>query len=195
MNNHNQNNQPQSIMKKTTSLLTAAAIAVSLLSACKDSDDGGSTESSGTAAVDPKISAVFIETEPADAVIVSELRKTAKPGDTVTLVGKIAGAKTPFTEGFATAVVSDIALKTCDLIPGDTCETPWDACCADPDHIKATRLTIQVLGDDDRPVAQSLKGVNGLKELDPIVVTGTVAEGSTPENLVVNVGSLFQQNK
>lgn len=182
-------------MKKTTSLLIAAAFAVSFVTACKDSGDGGSPASSGTAAVDPKISAVFVDAEPADAVIVSELRKTAKPGDTVTLVGKIAGAKTPFTEGFATAVVSDIALETCDLIPGDECPTPWDACCADPDHIKAVRLTIQVLGDDGRPVAQSLKGVNGLKELDPVVVTGTVTEGSTPENLILNVASLFQQKK
>lgn len=183
-------------MKKTSLLLTAAAFAVSLLSACKDSGDGGTPDASGTdAAVDPAISAVFVDTEPADAVIVSELRKTAKPGDTVTLVGKIAGAKTPFTEGFATAVVSDIALETCELIPGDECPTPWDACCADPDHIKAVRLTIQVLGDDDRPVAQTLKGVNGLKELDPVVVTGTVAEGSNEENMIVNVSGLYQRSE
>jgi len=185
-------------MKYSTTLLTVAAIAASFLSACKDSGDNDPSNDSGSAAAadsatDPKISAVFVETEPADAVIVSELRKTAKPGDEVTLVGKIAGAMTPFTEGFATAVVSDIALETCDLIPGDECPTPWDACCADPDHIKAVRLTIQVLGDDGRPVAQTLKGINGLKELDPVVVTGTVAEGSNEENLIVNVSGLFQK--
>ena len=180
-------------MKKTTLLLTAAALAASFLSACKEPDEGSKETSTGAAMVDPKISAVFVDAEPADAVVVSELRKAAKPGDTVTLVGKIAGAKNPFTDGFATAVVSDIALETCDLIPGDECPTPWDACCADPDHIKAVRLTIQVLGDDGRPVTQTLKGVNGLKELDPIVVTGTVAEGSNEDNMIVNVSGLFQK--
>ena len=116
-----------------------------------------------------------------------------KAGDTIAVVGKIAGAMHPFTEGFATAVVSDIALETCELIPGDNCETPWDACCVDKDIIKASRLTIQVVGEDSRPIAQSLKGVNGLTELDPIVVSGTVAEGSTAENLIVNVSSLYRR--
>lgn len=167
----------------------AALLAASFLSGCKEIKE----VSTPATDVDPAITTVFVTTEPSDAVTVSEARKTAKAGDTIAVVGKIAGAMHPFTEGFATAVVSDIALETCELIPGDNCETPWDACCVDKDIIKASRLTIQVVGEDSRPIAQSLKGVNGLTELDPIVVSGTVAEGSTAENLIVNVSSLYRR--
>lgn len=157
---------------------------------------GEKPESASTKPTDnPALDAIFVDAEPAGAVAVSNLRKTAKPGDTVVVSGKIAGAMNPFTDGFATAVLSDATLKTCDLIPGDECPTPWDACCADPEVIKASRLTIQILGDDSRPVSQSLKGVKGLKELDPIVVSGVVAEGSSAGNMIVNVKGLYQAKK
>lgn len=146
-------------------------------------------------ATNPVLEAIFVEAEPAGAVAVSDLRKTAKPGDPVVVSGKISGAMNPFTDGFATAVLADATLKTCDMIPGDECPTPWDACCADPEVIKASRLTIQILGEDSRPLSQSLKGVKGLKELDPIVVSGVVAEGSSAENMIVNVKGLYQAKK
>lgn len=119
-------------------------------------------------------------------------RKTAKPGETITIEGIVAGTMSPFAEGFASAVVSDLGVETCDKIPGDSCPTPWDACCADPDVLKSMRLTIQVIGQDGRPVAQTLRGISGLKEMDKIVVEGIVAEGSTPENLVINVNQLHR---
>ena len=172
-----------------TALPLTALLAAGFLAGCKEKQEANTPSTK----VDPAITAVFVDAEPKDAIVVSEARKTAKAGETITVVGKIAGADNPFTEGFATVVVSDIALETCDLIPDDPCETPWDACCVDKDIIAASRLTIQVIGDDSRPVAQSLKGINGLKELDPIVVSGTVAEGSTKENLVVNVISLYRR--
>tara|TARA_R110000850_G_scaffold66959_22_gene148634 strand:+ start:100 stop:651 length:552 start_codon:yes stop_codon:yes gene_type:complete len=182
-------------MKKMKSpayqLFALSALSV-LIAAC-----GGSKEEAGGApeanAVNPLIQSVFVDAEPAGSISVTEARKSAKPGDTVTISGKIGGAMDPFTEGFATAVLADTALETCDLVPGDHCKTPWDACCVDAEVIKSLRLTIQVVGDENRPVTQSLKGVNGLKELDPVVVTGTVADGSTEENLILNVSGVFKK--
>ncbi len=166
-----------------------------LFSACSDSGNTKSADGAlEPAQMDPTIAAVFVDTEPANFVTVSEARSTAKSGDSVVVAGKVAGAMNPFTEGFATAVLADEALETCDLIPGDACETPWDACCVDSAIIKSLRLTIQVVDAEGRPIAQSLKGLNGLKELDPVVVSGTVAEGSTKENLIINVSSLYQKS-
>lgn len=179
--------------KKNTPIKIAlsitAILAASFLSSCKEIKE----VSSPSTTVDPAITAVFVDAEPSNAITVSEARKIAKVGDTITAVGKIAGADYPFTEGFATVVMSDIALATCDLDPDDHCETPWDACCVDQEIIAASRLTIQIVGEDSRPIGQTLKGVNGLTELDPIVVSGTVAEGSNKDNLIVNVSSLYQR--
>lgn len=117
-------------------------------------------------------------------------RKTAQPGEAITIEGVVAGTMSPFAEGFASVVVSDLSVETCDKVPGDNCPTPWDACCADPDALKGMRLTLQVSGEDGRPVAQSLKGISGLKEMDKVIAEGTVAASSTPENLLINVTKL-----
>ena len=53
-------------------------------------------------------------------------------------------------------------------------------------------MTIQILGDDGMPVAESLKGVRGLKEMDSLVVTGTVNENSNAGNLILDVTGLFK---
>lgn len=177
----------------TSTIANASLLMLGLvLTSCSEPDNSSSfAEADPEAVVHPAIASVFVAAEPENAVTVTAARKTAKPGDTITVAGKVAGAATPFTDGFATAVLSDVTLETCDMIPGDECPTPWDACCADPALIKSSRMTIQVVGEDARPVAQSLKGVKGLKELAPLVVTGTVAEGSSAENLVLNVSGLY----
>lgn len=154
---------------------------------------GGKSEpEASTVEVRSAFDAVFVNKKPEEAVSVVEARKSASPGDLITVTGKIAGAMHPFTEGFATAILADQALATCDLILGDECPTPWDACCVEKTVIQSMRMLIQVLGDDGRPVTEGLAGVRGMKELDVLVVAGTVAEGSTAENLIVNVTEIYQ---
>ena len=176
--------------KASISLLCFGAITV-LFSSC----GGGKTEPEETASVDlnPVIEGVFDETEPESPITVVEARKSAQPGDEIIVIGKVSGAMSPFTEGFATFVLADQALETCDLVPGDLCETPWDACCVEPSVIQNMRMSIQILGEDGRPVMQSLRGVRGMKELDTLVVSGTVAEGSTADNLILNATGIFQK--
>ena len=158
---------------------------------------GGGGNSTATRPVEPEpaIAAVLSAEEPTGAVSVSEARKSAKPGDAITVAGIVAGAAKPFTEGYASLVLGDAAMETCDKIPEDECPTPWDACCADPDELKGMRLTLQVLGADGTPVAQSLKGISGLAEMDALVASGTVSADSTAENLVVNVTKLHRKAK
>lgn len=177
-------------VKASISLLSFGAIII-LFSSC----GGGETEPEETASVDLKrvIEVVFDEKEPESPITVVEARKSAQPGDEVIVIGKVSGAMNPFTEGFATFVLADQALETCDLVPGDLCETPWDACCVEPSVIQNMRMSIQILGEDGRPVMQSLRGVRGMKELDTLVVSGTVAEESTADNLILNATGIFQK--
>ncbi|MEM1296377.1 MAG: hypothetical protein AAGH89_13500 [Verrucomicrobiota bacterium] len=172
-------------MKTMFPILTAALFGFAL-SSCEDS-------SSEADASDPKLESLFVETDPGEAKSVIEARKDPTPGSEITLVGRVGGTLKPFTEEYALFVLADNTLETCDRIPDDECPTPWDACCADPEVIKNSRLTVQVLGEDARPIEQSLKGVKGLKELDEVVVTGTIAATSTPENLIVNATSIYQK--
>lgn len=175
-------------MKKTIyySLITACGLfAISQISCEK------SAEPNALVTTDPKIEAVFLDAAPGAAVSILETRKNVEPGATITVSGRIAGAMEPFSGDYATFVLADESLETCERIPGDGCKTPWDACCVEPKTISASRITVQILGEDGRPVGQTLKQVRGLKELDSLIVTGTVAEGSSETNLILNATGIF----
>ncbi len=169
------------------SLLAVVGAASLALTACNKE----SAETSASVTADPQIEAVFLDTAPAGAINILEARKNIEPGATITVSGRIAGAMEPFSKDYATLVLSDEALMTCEKNPGDGCSTPWDACCVAPEKIAASRITVQIVGEDGRPVAQSLKQVRGLKELDALIVTGTIAEGSSAENVIVNATGIF----
>lgn len=162
-----------------------------LLAACGDSEKSSVGVTSAVTPL-PQIAAVLAETAPSGAVSVVEARRNAEPGARVTVEGIVAGTRFPFTEGFASIILGDLAMETCDKISGDECPTPWDACCADPDVLKGQRLTLQISDAEGRPVAQSLKGIEGLAEMNQITAEGTVAPSSTPENLVINVSRLHR---
>lgn len=132
---------------------------------------------------------------PAQPLTVAQARKTAKPDQEITVTGRIAGSMAPFSTDYATFILADDSLETCDLRPGDACTTPWDACCVDNSGIANARMTVQLLGSDARPLSQGLKGFRGLKELDRVVVTGTVDASSTPDNLILNATGLHWDAK
>lgn len=178
-------------MKIDTSVKLTLLAAASLFAACGESEKS-SANVAPAAPPSPEIAAVLSETAPAGAVSVVEARKSAQAGAKITVEGIVAGTMSPFAEGFASVVLGDAAMQTCDKIPGDECPTPWDACCADPDVLKGQRLTLQVSDAGGRPVAQSLKGISGLAEMDHVVAEGTVAASSTAENLVINVSRLHR---
>lgn len=183
--------KPCSIIHPT--LFGLLALPLLLISCGEKSDEPG--DPNAATAVDPALESVFTDSAPAEAISVVQARQSAAPGDEIVVTGKIAGAMHPFTEGFAMLVLADQALQTCDLIPGDECPTPWDACCATPEELKAQRLTIRVNGPDGTIVPASLEGVQGLDELDSLVVSGKVAAESTPENLVVDVDSIHRKSQ
>lgn len=166
---------------KTKHLL---AIALAALVSCEKHE----TPAAQTNAPDTSVlEAYFTEESIADPQAIHIARTTAKPGDEIVLKGLIMGREKVFVDGRASFLLGDREkLTPCNAIPGDSCPTPWDACC-DSAEVKRTALaSIQITAADGRVLTGGLKGVKGLKELSAVTVSGVVDASSTEENLIVN---------
>ncbi len=140
----------------------------------------------------PKIpDTVFVETEPADAKCVAEVKKSAKKGDTVVVKAKVGGRTEPFVKNRAIVVVADRCMKSCDQIPGDTCTKPWDYCCEPPESLKANTMTVQFVHDDGKVIKSGAQGVHGLEPLALVVLEGTVVEKDDKGTFVVRVKRMY----
>jgi hypothetical protein len=169
-----------------TKLILAAAC---LLASCQEK----STSAAPKASPDPsaELSKVLATAPAGEAKAIHVARTTAKPGDEVTLSGRIMGSKKPFVEGRAAFIVGDPEVLTpCNEMPGDNCETPWDACCDSAEEKKTGIATIQITGTDGKVLAEGVEGVGGLKNLATVVVSGKVAPGSSADALIVNATAL-----
>ena len=178
-------------MKKITKLTLILGTSLATLS-CGDKEKPNTHE---TSAVNQNaIESLIVSSAPENALPISEIRKSTKVGKEVTLSGVVMGRMDPFVDGRALVMLGDpAAITTCNLRPGDNCETPWDVCCDDPEVIAKSVATIQVLNDQGIPLKQNIKGVKGIKELSSLIVTGIIAEGSNDKNLLVNASSIYIQ--
>ncbi len=171
------------VSRVVIALVSVSALA---LSACKPQSDENLTVQAS-----PEILSLFVEGTPEGADPVKAVIG-AQPGAKVVVTGVIGGVLHPFTEGYASFVLADDTLLFCNEMEDDHCETPWDACCEDPDKIRQMRLVVQAVDAEGLPVEQGLRGVGGLKELDVVTVSGVVDPQSTPDNLIVNLTSIVR---
>lgn len=168
--------------------------AVCLFASCNEkSAPAAKAPATGNTATAPSaaVTAVLAAAPAGDAQAIHVVRTTAKPGDEITLSGRIMGNSKPFVEGRAVFILGDPELLTpCNEIPGDSCETPWDNCCDTKEDKKAGIASIQITGPDGRVLKDGLEGVGGLVKLATVTVTGKVAEGSSADSLVVNASAI-----
>ena len=173
-------------MTKQILIMTALAISAGLQAGC-------SKQAADTPPPAGAAPAVFTGTRPEGTPApIPEIRKTARPGDTVLLDGKIMGTKFPFVQDRAVFILGDDAtLTSCDESgEEDGCATPWDVCCDNPALRKAGTATIQVLDESGQVLPRGLKGVGGLKELTRVLVAGTVDPGSSEDAFIVNAQAI-----
>jgi len=179
-------NQPHHITKNI--LGTGLAVAgLALLSAC------GPSEPAASVTAEAELSEGFLlASKPENALSVMEAREQLSPGDIAVIEGQIGGAKDPFFDGFAGFVLADREILFCDEIGGEEhCATPWDACCEDPDKLKAGRVSVQMVDAEGTPLEGNLGSGGGLAGLDHVIVSGTVGEGSTAENLIIDAQGYY----
>jgi len=158
------------------------------LTACGQKSDEDATT---PAAAKPLDSIQLLDTRPTGALAVKAAREQLKPGDEAVVYGQIGGADEPFFAGYAGFVLGDTAILFCDEMGDDHCASPWDACCEDPDKLKASRASVQFVDAEGLPLETSLKGQPGLEPLRKITVTGKVAAASSPENLIIEARAFY----
>jgi hypothetical protein len=173
---------------KTRSACVLLITAV-LLASCEKKET--SVVSPVASAASSALTAVLTATPSGESKPIHLIRATAKPGDEITVSGKIMGNAKPFVDGRAAFIVGDPEVLTpCNLDPADKCTSPWDACCDSPEDKKRGIATIQILGTDGRVLKESVEGVGGLANLATVTVTGKVAEGSSPDVLIINAQAI-----
>lgn len=187
-------------MKNTRILRLTCGLALAALIACKPAavadNDGLKEDVAENAGLRSDLEAVFVSAAPEKALTVSEVFTDPTPGREVVISGEVMGAMNPFVTGRAMMVIGDpTKITPCNRRPGDQCETPWDVCCDDPDVIKKSIATIQVVGEDGRPLKESLQKTNGIDFLSYVTVKGTIAEGSNPRNLLIDAQKIHVAEK
>ncbi len=178
-------------MKKTMLGLTLALASAAMLIGCEPDKPPvpvtppppQPTASDAAAALPPTL---FLDKAPDGAVELAAARKTAKPGDEIVVRGRIAGQVEPIAANRAILTLLDAAVTTCEKMPGDSCATPWDACCEPPESLQANIATIQVVDADGRPLKTGLRGVHGIEPLKELVVVGKVKDAGDANTLVID---------
>lgn len=130
----------------------------------------------------------LLNEEPAGAKGVLEVRKQAKDGDEVVVVGRIGGDKKPWVEGRAAFWIVDPSLKSCGADEG--CPTPWDYCCEEKESLLRATATVKVADAEGRTVQADARKLLGLKELQTVVVKGR-AKRDEKGNLTVLADGVF----
>ncbi|MEM9378572.1 MAG: hypothetical protein AAGB93_01390 [Planctomycetota bacterium] len=132
-----------------------------------ESSVGGAADAAATSALPES----FWSTDAsADALDVFDVREGDLAGQTITVRGTVKD----FVDGLAAFVLVEDSLLSCNEMPDDTCLTPWDYCCTDPDEL-ARGTTFVEFHDDGRPGEWAVEGFHGIERLSEVVVTGTLA--------------------
>ena len=184
-------------MRTTWTLCGALAVGLAL-GAC--GEKAPETGSAGAAkpvppAQDALPAGLMLSASPGDAADVTSVKATAREGDTVIVRGRIGGGDEPFVSGVSAMTIADRKLVPCsEMEMEDGCKKPWDYCCASPDELSKGLATIQVVGDDGRPLRADFRTA-GLAELATVVVEGKVGPRQDPKVLVVSAEGIFVEKK
>ncbi len=104
---------------------------------------------------------------------VGACKKSAKLGDTVTVIGTIGGSRKPFNASRSMFTIVDPGLVKCTE---DHCETPWDYCCEPAESLRSNIAMVEIVDGDGKALPFSVKGASGLVPMASVAVTGTVVE-------------------
>ena len=156
---------------------------------------GCSQQSGETATPGPSANGLkyLLDQEPLEAKDVVGVRKTAKNGDAVVIVGRIGGSHNPWIENRAAFNIVDRSLKACSDIPGDSCPIPWDYCC-ETHKLPASTALVKVVDERGKLVEEDARALLGVKELSTVVLQGK-AERDTSGNLTILANGVFIQKK
>lgn len=165
--------------------LVLGAVALSSLVACGGNDNAanGSRESSVTIPESAWSASPLADAKPA-----GEVRRDVQDGESVVAKGRVKD----FVDGRAVFTLIDMSLKSCREMEGDTCPTPWDYCCVEPNAIAENTVTVEFQDASGRPLKSGVKGFHGLDHLHVVTVEGR-AKKSADGNVTIAVTALNRQ--
>lgn len=177
------------------SLSLALILTCIAVTACDRSPDSAtpakSTPTTDGASVKTAALDAIIQSAPApEALSPADAKQAAKPGEPITVTGRIGGSMSPIMDGRAVFTIVGDALLACSDTPSDTCTTPWDYCCETKADLAKHMATVQIVDEQGSPLRADIAGKHGLKELAQVVVEGTVASADGP-NLVINATRVY----
>ncbi len=146
---------------------------------------------SGTTTITTTAPDWIVAEAPTGDVSVSQAKAQAAEGEAIVIKGRIGGRRDPISADAATFILVDVAIPSCDQIPGDKCPTPWDYCCEPSESMAAGTATVQIVDETGHVRHVDLKTL-GLKPLDTVIVTGTVAARPNPQTLVIKGHTLHR---
>ncbi len=128
------------------------------------------------------------DTDHPGALEVTSARANATDGEEVVLVGRVKD----FVEGRAVFTLIDMGLEPCNANGEDDCATPWDYCCVEASVQTAGSVTVELPGDDGRPLQADIKGFHGLDHLDTVTVSGKATRDESG-NVTLALASLHRR--
>lgn len=155
------------------------------LTACGESGEAGRVTSQPT-----PTDHWLLESEPPDAVSVTQAKASAQAGDDIVLRARIGGRMDPISDDSPVFTVMDLSVPHCGQIPGDTCPTPWDYCCEPRESVRAHAATVQVVDSaGNAPAISPAKA--GLVPLDEVVIIGKVGPRPTSDVLTIKASAVY----
>lgn len=167
-------------MRSINSLALVLLAAALPLAACSQDNAGA-----------PAAATWRLASMPEGPVGVRHAKDHAAEGDTVAVRGIIGGRKDAIGADSAVFIMMDPDLENSCLADDDHCPTPWDYCCTPSGDIQANSATVQLVGEDGKPLAINL-ATQGIRPLDEVVVVGTVAARPSPQVLTIRATGLHR---
>ena len=168
------------------------SVTLIIIFGCRDSKESKADATSGNKLPE----AIFLADAPNKEVSnVSTLKATAKEGDTVAIKVVVGGRDKIYVPNRAVFTVIDAKLNNPCTSEGDSCPTPWDYCCTPAEEKLPNMATVQIVGDDNRPLAVDLSFVENLKPLNTLIVLGTIGPRENKETLLINADGIYIDSK
>lgn len=115
-----------------------------------------------------------------------ELRESEYAGEVV-VEGRVGGARQVFVENRAIFTLVDLSLSPCHV--EESCPTPWDYCCTDPDDIRELSVTVE-LREGGQVLKSGIRGFHGLDHLKVVTARG-VLERDDSGNMILAATGLY----
>ncbi len=123
---------------------------------------------------------------------VATARVGVRPGEPISVIGRIGGTRSPIVSNRAVFTLVDPAMKCClETSDEDHCPRPWDYCCSDRTELAAAMATIEICGPDGKPLALSLEHEGTLTPLTLIAVNGVLETPDASGSFVIRAKGIY----